>query len=84
MNGFLIMLIVVLVVGLTITQLALLKWTDNRLWNLLHICLFLVRNNAQTLIFSVGIGTCIMAGSEKSCSLGPIPIQRLVHENGTP
>ena len=86
MNGFLLTLIVILVIGLTITQLALLKWTDTRLWNLLHICLFFVSTNPLSLTPPQMLVLCsrTMARSEKGSSLGPVPIQRLVHKDESP
>ena len=42
MNCFLVLLILILVIGLAITQLALNFYTDGWLWPALHIALFLV------------------------------------------
>ena len=45
MNAFLITLMLILVIGVTIMQLALLHWTETWVWNVLHGCLLLVSSD---------------------------------------
>ena len=57
MNCFLITLILILLVGIAITQLAFIQWTEGWLWSVLHLGLLLVSISTKACSYLTDIYT---------------------------
>lgn len=76
MNAFLITLMLILVIGVTITQLALLHLTETWVWNVLHGCLLLVSSLTYSdLLLFAAFDLRSLAYPAKSRQMGSLPLQ---------
>ena len=76
MNAFLITLMLIPVIGVTITQLALLHWTETWVWNVLHGCLLLVSSTLfSNLLLFAAFNLRSLAHPAKSRQMGSLPLQ---------
>ena len=84
MHCFLVTLLLILVVGVVITQLILLEWTDSRLWNVLHACLFFVSIHAESVTFVLVVRARDLASLGEGRGLGCLPLQFKDHHEQPP
>ena len=86
MNAFLITLMLILVIGVTITQLALLHWTETWVWNVLHGCLLLVSSMTVFAHFFLlaAFNLRSLAHPLESRPLGCLPLQLEGHLRQSP